>query len=377
MTGMLSDVLPSVCTAFGIPGENPLGLTVERDVVLLLVDGLGAELLRRHADTAPALAAHAGVTLDAGFPATTATSLSSLALGAPCAAHGIVGYSFGVPDEHGRRLFNSLRWTIDGASGPDARESHPPRELQRRRSKLETLADAGAEIHYVVPAYQEKSGLTRASFRAAGVLHAASTLDEVREGVLAVARHDTAARRFAYAYTGLLDAAGHVHGPGSPEWLAALRAVDAMFADLLADLPPSCTLLVTADHGMIQAESLVNLDALPALRQGVRVIAGEARVRHVYLQRGHHVDDVLARWTGTLAGHARVVSREQALDEHWFGPTPPNPVVAHRIGHVLAVAEGRSVLVTPSQEPMESRMLGHHGAWTVDEQAIPLVVVNG
>ncbi|TWS18737.1 alkaline phosphatase family protein [Tsukamurella asaccharolytica] len=376
MTGTLSDVLPSVCTAFGIEGENPLGLTVERDVVLLLIDGLGAELLRRHAADAPTLAAHVRSTLTAGFPATTASSLSSLALGAPCAAHGIVGYSFGVPDEHGRRLFNALRWTIDGASGPDARQSHPPRELQRRRSRLEDLADAGAEIHYVVPAYQETSGLTRASFRAAGVLHPASDLDAVREGVLAVARHDSATRRFAYAYTGLLDAAGHVHGPGSQEWLGVLRAVDAMFADLLADLPDTCTVLTTGDHGMIQAESLVNLDVVPALHRGVRIIGGEARVRHVYLARGHRVDDVLARWSETLGTHAHVVSREQALDEHWFGPTPPNPVVAHRIGHVLAVARGGSVLVTPSQEPMESRMLGHHGAWTVDEQAVPLITAG-
>ncbi|BDH56704.1 hypothetical protein MTP03_16430 [Tsukamurella sp. PLM1] len=216
MAGTLSDVLPSVCSAFGIAGPNPLGLSVQRDVVLLLIDGLGSELLARHAADAPTLAARVSDTLDAGFPATTATSLSSLAIGAPCAAHGIVGYSFGVPDEHGRRLFNSLRWTIDGASGPDARESHPPTELQRRHSKLETLAAAGAEIHYVVPAYQEKSGLTRAAFRARGELHPASHIEDVRGGVLDVARHDSPDRRFAYAYVGQLDAAGHIHGPGHP-----------------------------------------------------------------------------------------------------------------------------------------------------------------
>jgi hypothetical protein len=85
---------------------------------------------------------------------------------------------------------------------------------------------------------------------------------------------------------------------------------------------------------------------------------------------------VRTRWSETLGPHARVASREQALDERWFGATPPNPVIAHRIGHVLAVAEGRSVLVTPSQEPMESKMLGHHGAWTVDEQAIPLITAG-
>ncbi|WP_019203661.1 alkaline phosphatase family protein [Tsukamurella sp. 1534] len=373
MPGSLSDVMPSVCAAFGLPGPNPLGLQVERDVVLLLVDGLGAELLARHAEHAPTLAAHALVRLDAGFPSTTATSLTSLAIGAPCASHGIVGYSFGVPDERGRRLFNSLRWTIDGASGPDARDSHPPEELQRHHSRLEALAHGGAEIHYVLPGYQERSGLTRAAFRAPGSLHPASSWEEVRDGVLEVARHDSPARRFAYAYFSSLDTAGHIHGPGSPEWLRVLRDVERMYADLLAGLPGTCSLVVTADHGMIQAESLVDIDSLKELHHGVRLIGGEARVRHVYLDRGHHVEDVARRWAEGLDGFARVVTREQALDEHWFGPTPPSSVIAHRIGHVLAVAQGNTVLVSPAQEPMESRMLGHHGAWTVDEQAIPLI----
>lgn len=300
MTGMLSDVLPSVCSAFGIAGENPLGLTVERDVVLLLIDGLGAELLRRHAEDAPTLAAHVRSTLNAGFPATTASSLSSLALGAPCAAHGIVGYSFGVPDEHGRRLFNSLRWTIDGASGPDARESHPPRELQRRRSRLEDLADAGAEIPLrgarLPGDLRPDPGLVpRRRSPASGVAprrgprgRARGGPARLRDPTVRVRLHGPAGRGRARPRTGI------------PEWLGVLRAVDAMFADLLADLPATCTVLATGDHGMIQAESLVNLDVLPALHRGVRIIAGEARVRHVYLARGHHVDDVLARWSETL-----------------------------------------------------------------------------
>lgn|GEM_PF-3957522 len=44
----------------------------------------------------------------------------------------------------------------------------------------------GAELHYVIPAYQRDSGLTRAAFRAAGTLHPAATLDEVRAGILSV-----------------------------------------------------------------------------------------------------------------------------------------------------------------------------------------------
>lgn len=369
----LADILPSVAASFGVGTANPLGLTPNRDVVVLLIDGLGAELLARHREIAPTLAARATTTLAAGFPATTATSLTSLALGAPCATHGIIGYSFAVPGPDGARLFNSLRWRLDGATGDDARESHPPESIQPGTSRLEALAAHGVEVHYVVPEYQRTSGLTRASFRAPGTLHPATTLDEVGTGIRAVADHSGTDSRFAYAYFPDLDGNGHLYGPESSEALAVLRDIDAFTAGLLTDLPDTCTLLITGDHGMIHADTVIDLDSRPGLLDGVRLIAGEARVRHIYLGSPDAAADTFDRWTGELAGHARVVTREQALDEHWFGPTPPAPVIANRIGDLLAVAEGGTVLVRPEHEPLESAMVGHHGAWTDDEQLVPLI----
>lgn len=369
----LADVLPSVAASFGLSDPNSLGLEPNRDVVLLLIDGLGAELLARHTDIAPTLAAYVTHTLTAGFPATTATSLASLALGAPCATHGIIGYSFALPDTGGRRLFNSLTWRLDAATGADAREEFPPERVQQRTSRLQDLAAHGVEVHYVIPAFQRTSGLTRAVFRAAGTMHPAATLEEVRDGILDVAKHSDARPRFAYAYFSELDATGHLCGPESEQWLTVLRDVDAFVAGLLSDLPPTCTLLITGDHGMIHADNVIDLDARGRLHDGVHLIAGEARVRHVYLDRPAALPDVLAAWSDELATHARVVTREQALDEHWFGPTPPDPVIADRIGDLIAVAEGRSVLVCPAREPLESTLIGHHGAWTADEQLVPLI----
>ncbi|MGB6244486.1 MULTISPECIES: nucleotide pyrophosphatase/phosphodiesterase family protein [Gordonia] len=375
MRHTLADVLPSVAVALDQPAGDRtdlLDVTPARDVVVLLIDGLGAELLRRNADVAPTLAAHLRQTIDAGFPATTATSLSSLAIGAPCATHGIIGYSFAVPGADGPENFNALRWRTGDAEGADARRSHPPEEFQQVPSAVERLAAAGIDVHYVVPGYQIRSGLTRASFRAAGELHAADSLDTVRDGILAVARHDGPTRRFAYAYFPDLDMNGHLFGPESAEWLAVLAAVDGVVADLFTDLPETCTLVITGDHGMIRAGTAVDLDADPELRRGVRLIAGEARVRHVYAAP-EAAADVAARWSARLGAHAQVVTREQALDEHWFGRTPPTPVIRQRIGDVIAVAQGTSVLTCPAREPMESKLVGHHGAWTDDEQSVPLI----
>lgn len=369
----LADILPSVASSFGVGGPNPLGLAPNRDVVVLLIDGLGAESLARHADAAPTLAAHVSTTLAAGFPATTSTSLTSLALGAPCATHGVIGYSFAMPGADGTRLLNSLRWRLDTATGENALDHYPPETVQPLPSRVQDLAAQGVAVHYVIPAYQRDSGLTRAAFRAAGTLHPAASLDEVRAGILAVGDHPGTESRFAYAYFPELDTAGHLHGPESPRWLEILRDVEACVADLLADLPDTCTLLVTGDHGMIRADTAIDLDSLPRLHRDVRLIGGEARVRHVYLERPDALPAVLAAWADELSGHARVVSREQALDEHWFGRTPPEPVIAERIGDVLAVATGNSVLLRPGNEPIESSLLGHHGAWTADEQLVPLI----
>src|SRR4051794_20641094 len=125
--GTLADVSPSLAAALGVEGFTDL-LDVggdARGVALLLVDGMGSELLAEHADRAPALTelAARGRTLMAGFPATRAVSVTSLGTGLPAGEHGIVGYSMGVPpldDPTGPVdiVLNTLRWCAHGATDP-------------------------------------------------------------------------------------------------------------------------------------------------------------------------------------------------------------------------------------------------------------------
>src|SRR5438270_11259549 len=98
--GALADVGPSLLAALGVPDEaNTMGLEETARACLLLVDGLGYLQLQRHAEAAPFLASMASRSIDAGFPATTVTSLSSLGTGLPSGQHGLTGYS--SYDDHG------------------------------------------------------------------------------------------------------------------------------------------------------------------------------------------------------------------------------------------------------------------------------------
>ncbi|MDH3010935.1 alkaline phosphatase family protein [Gordonia alkanivorans] len=375
----LADVLPAASVALSVSDSADLVVPPGDSVVVLLIDGLGATLLEEYAEFAPTLRELTATTLRAGFPATTATSILSLTVGAPCGVHGIIGYSFRPDDDcrtrGSRRVLNSLRWSLDDAQGPSALVTYPPALVRTHPGSLETLADKGVRVTYVMPGEFRGSGLTLAAFRAPGQYVPAVTPDGVRDGVLAAVRGHSRHRRFVYAYYSELDMAGHIHGPGSSAWLEKLRLVDQLVAELAAELPSGTTLLVTGDHGMITADRAIDIDTAPELLEGVDAVAGEARARHVYATPGA-ADDVLKAWSGHLGDAAHVVSREQTLDEGWFGREVTD-AVANRIGDVVAVARESVTLTRSKNETMESMMIGHHGAWTAAEQLVPLLVAQG
>ena len=70
-----------------------------------------------------------------------------------------------------------------------------------------------------------------------------------------------------------------------------------------------------------------------------------------------------------------IVSRDQAIEEGWFGPVVPARIRA-RIGDVLAAAHGDVGVFQRSVDPAQARMMGHHGSMTAAEQLVPFVMVR-
>lgn len=369
-TGALSDVVPSLLAGLGVPdAANPLGLPAARRVCLLLVDGLGWRSLREHAEHAPFLAGLAAgrAPITAGFPSTTATSVTSVGTGLPPGEHGLVGYTFAwSPDE----LVDTLSWSRHGpGAAVDLRERFVPEVAQPRRTALQRAADAGVRVELAAPRAHRDSGLTRAAFRGGEFRGVHAYGDLVSTALRAL----TADRAFCYAYHAELDLLGHVYGPGSAAWCYQLGAVDRLAATLADGLPPDGLLVVTADHGMVAVPEAdrVDLDADPRLLAGVRLLGGEARARHVYAEPGAAAD-VLAAWREVLGDRAWVLSRAEAVAAGWFGPAVAEHALP-RIGDVVAAARGTTALVRLGVEPTVSRLVGQHGSLTPDEQHIPLL----
>jgi hypothetical protein len=346
------------------PAANVLGLPETARACLLIVDGLGLEQLRAHQAAAPFLAelAFNSRPLTAGAPSTTVTSLTSLGTGLPPAVHGMLGYQVALPGR--RQLLNGLRWP----------EDVDPVTWQPQPTIFERLTQAGVSAVQVSPSAYRNSGLTRAALRGSDYREADSLGALAALASAALGESD---RALVTAYHGDLDATGHRYGVSSPAWNNQLAHVDRLAEQIASSLPHGTVMYVTADHGMVNVgpDDRIDLDTADIpLRDGVELLGGEPRFRHVYTYPGA-TDTVLATWREVLGERAWVLTRDEAVKEGWFGPaaSPVSNEMAARIGDVVAACAGPWALVATETEPRESALTGMHGSLTPAEQLVPLL----
>lgn len=355
----LADVLASSLSA--IRGEpNRLGLGSVTNAVVLLVDGLGAEMLKARAGHARTMSAAftAKSVIESGFPTTTAAALASLTTGVAPGEHGLVGYS--VLDPAHDRIVNQL-------SGWDDRLD--PATWQRVPTLFEAATAEGLDAVVIGPERYLDSGFTQAVLRGARYVPAATIADRM-ESASALIRQP--GKHLAYVYVPELDQAAHAHGADSDEWVRALESTDAALAPLTRSLGARDGLLLTADHGLLDIPQHGHVLLEGPLLDGVRFIAGEPRCLQLHLEAGTDAAAVAARWHEAEGHRAWVATRAEAVAAGWFGSVHPD--VLPRIGDVL-VAARKAVAYYDGRlaNPHGRSMVGQHGSWSSAELRVPLL----
>lgn len=355
----LADVLASCLSALRSE-PNRLALPPVDNALVLLIDGLGADMLKARAGHGRTLAAAltSRSVIEAGFPTTTAAALASLTTGVAPGQHGLVGYS--VLDPAHDRVVNQL-------SGWDDRLD--PATWQLAPTLFETAASEGIDAVVIGPDRYHDSGFTRAVLRGARYVGAASMHDRMLRALVELR---SPGRHLVYVYIPELDQAAHGHGSDSAEWIRALETADAVVATLTAGLGPRDGLLVTADHGLVDIPQHGHILLDGPLLHGVRFIAGEPRCLQLHAEPGTDVDELADRWRAAEGHRAWIATRQEAIEAGWFGEVRPE--VLPRIGDVL-VAARKAVAYYDGRlaNPHGRSMVGQHGSWSPAELRVPLL----
>lgn len=355
----LGDIVPAVAAALGVDhrARTRLVLPDAQAYVVFLVDGLGHELLNRYSHAAPFLSSLTSTPGTAGVPSTTATSLTSLGTGLTPGQHGLVGFTARIPGTD--QLLNHLWWD----------KEVDPLEWQPHDTEFDRLAASGVHVTAVNKREFRDSGLTRAAHRGAAYVGA----DKVGERIAKVLAAAGRAPSLTYVYDGDLDWTGHKFGVASTAWLQQLAMIDSAAEHLREELPSSVRVVVVADHGMVDSpqSARVDVDDRLHLRDGVSLLGGEARFRHLYCRPGA-VEDVVATWRAELGDRATVLSRDEVFTRGWFGPVESQ--VRLRIGDVVVACHDDLAIMSTADFPYENTLVGLHGSLTRDEMLIPILI---
>ena len=354
----LRDVLSGALAAV-LDGGGRMRLGAPERVLVVVVDGLGAEALAARAGHARTLASrlNRGSRITTGCPTTTAAALATLATGTDPGEHGVVGYSVLDPDRD--RVVNQLRGFDDGGL---------PAGWQRSATVFERAVDAGVRAFATGPRHYADSGFTEAVLRGADYLGARTVEHRFDAAFDAFAE---GGRAIGYCYVPELDQIAHREGWSSGAWTAELEALDAAVGTAASRLRPGERMLVTADHGMVDvpAERHLLFDAVPGLLDGVRHVAGEPRLRQLHLEPGEDASGTAERWRAAFGRRAEVRTRSEAVEAGWFGRV--DDAVLPRIGDVLVAARSKDAFYDAGSAGRG--MVGQHGAWTDAERLVPLL----
>lgn len=337
------------------PHWFPQDLAQAQRILLLLVDGLGHEQYETHIGEMPNLSTLSGSPITTVAPSTTATALTSLSTGASPLEHGIIGYRMSM----GGVVMNTLRW---GSDRGDMRKSHPPEQIQP------VPPFAGIAVPVLSRRDLEASAFSQAHLRGARPLgwRAVSSIVEQARSLF------EAGESFVYAYYDGVDKIAHERGFG-PYYVSELRSVDWLIGELIERLPSGTTIAVTADHGQVGVGD--NLVTLPdELLRDVEYQSGEGRFRWLHSRRGREVG-VLESATGAFGDLAWVRSREQILDEGWFGDMGVSAradEAIRRMGDVALVPFADVSFDDPADSGPFALQC-RHGSLTSAEMLVPLL----
>ncbi|AHF00264.1 alkaline phosphatase family protein [Thioalkalivibrio paradoxus] len=342
----------------------PERIAAHRHVVFWLIDGFALDYLAH----APALEADLALELEALFPSTTATAITSVLTGLSPAQHGLLGWRTYLPA--GNTTLTVLPGRETDAAGRSVELS---RQRLGDRIRPRRLADRLARATtFVSPAAIAHSAYNRLMSGTARVL-AYEHLEQLPALMRAHIRSTANRPHYTYLYWSFLDHLGHEHGPASAEVRAHLGQIDRVYRMLRETLAGTDTLLLTStDHGMRPVDQRLDLRTADAARACLRhPLTGEPRAALAHVRPGRHrkFRNALQNRFGS---RVEVVPIRDWIDANAFGPGLPHPELTARAGDYLLLPDDDSYLVDPSGDDPGPVFHGAHGGRSPAERRIPL-----
>lgn len=361
----------SLALGGGATGYEPLPIIRpetlrDRPVILLVIDGLGAELLQRYPETF--LARHTLDTLSAVFPSTTASAVTSFTTGAAPQQHAITGWHIWLRELGS--VATILPFTPRHGGSAYSRAGFSPRQFIGATPLFDRL-EVPSEV--LSPDWIIHSDYTRATSGSAR-RHGYRNFDELLQKISALI--GDGAPRFVYGYWAELDALSHEFGTRSHQVEKHLLEIDVALANVSETLRASgALLLITADHGLIDTDEQHTLYVHdhPVIADALTLpLCGEPRTAFCYLRPRHqlHFLDYVRHELGDCC---EVVESESLIEQGFFGRGEAHPELSSRVGDYTLLMKENYIIRHRLPFEQSYTQIGVHGGLSRAEMRVPLI----
>lgn len=378
--GSIVNLMSSILHAHGgqatappLTGLAPELLASATNVVLLVIDGLGADWLAQHAPTG-ILQQHCAQVMTSVFPSTTAAAITTYLTGVAPLQHGITGWFTYLRELGcvmtvltGRPRYGGQSYQAAGVT-PALLFTTPP--------VFDHLTTPSV---IVTPQFIATSDFNLAHRGRADLVGYEGLADLFRHLRQVLRRPRGKKRQLVYAYWPSLDSIGHKHGINSTPAIAHLHTLEREIADLMtAAAGTNTVLLVSADHGQIDttAADQIMLADHPELADSLLLpLCGEPRAAFCYVRAGR-VRQFEEYCQQVLGEQVTMVASQTLIEAGYFGLGAAHPHFYDRVGDYCLLPRGTRVIRDHLLSEKSYTQIGVHGGLSAAEMKVPLCVLS-
>jgi hypothetical protein len=374
--GSLVNLMSRLARELGAEGhlypalEHPAlpDLSAYHNIVLFIIDGLGASYLNAHPGF---LQAHQASELTSVFPTTTASAITTFMTGLAPQQHGLTGW-FTYLKELGAvtavlpcQLRGSHELLSDRGIDVSRLYGHIPffDTLKVPSTVLapEWIIDSPFNISHSGHAHRQ------------GYTDLTSMLENLRNILRA------GERQYVYAYWPDFDRLSHQYGNASGQVAQHFQELDTRLAQFIETIAGTRSLiLVTADHGFIDTtpERLIDLHAHPVLQECLSLpLSGEPRLAYCYLHP-HKTDSFIKYVREEFTEQMELIESRSLIEQEAFGFGEAHPQLAQRVGDYTLIMKDNYVIKDWIAGEQPFFHYGVHGGTSQLEMQVPLILLT-
>lgn len=324
-----------------------------KNVVTILCDGMGANILNRTLDSEAFLIKHKFKNLYTVFPATTVAATTSMMTGLNPVETGMLGWDMYFKD------IDKVITTFIGSVKGDLNHTPLSEALEYRKKHMitktimEEINEKGQDKGYIVSPYCDTPY---------------QTIDEMYETIKK--RCSEPGKKYIYAYNTEPDSSMHAYGCDSEIAKELIREINFKIEELASNLNDTI-IFVVADHGHINIDNIY-LDDYPDIVDCLkRNTSIEPRAVNFFI-KDDKKEEFVNLFNKYFGDYFNLYEMSDVIKSKLFGDGKENEIYRDALGDYLAIAKSNKAIVYGGSMPLVSQ----HAGYTDDEILVPLVLIK-